>query len=96
MADRHPLPGRGLQPLQIGLVVSRAGVLDAPRTPPEDHTTWTVVAPGPVFTVLMYGTRRLGFELVPVVTVASGCVQSPHFIRRHRVTRSHADGHQQT
>lgn len=32
LADGHPLPGRGLQRLQLGLIVSRTDVLDAPRT----------------------------------------------------------------
>jgi hypothetical protein len=31
----HPLPGRGLQRLQLGLVVRRSEVLDAPRPAPR-------------------------------------------------------------
>ena len=59
LAGRDPLLRRGLQRLQLRLVVRRPEVLDLPRPRREDHTTCTAVAPDVVFTVRMYGTRPL-------------------------------------
>ena len=59
LPGRDPLLRRGLQRLQLRLIVRRprCSISRDPRR--EDHTTCTAVAPDVVFTVRMYGTRPL-------------------------------------
>ena len=59
LPGHHPLPGRGLQRLQLGLVVRRPEVLDVPPPPPRQVHDLNAVAPDLVFTVLTYGTSPL-------------------------------------
>lgn len=59
LTARDPLPRRGLERLQLSLVVSRADVLDVPRPRRDECTICTAVAPDAALTVRTYGTRPL-------------------------------------
>lgn len=59
----EPLPGNGLERLDLFGGVSRPDVLDRARPTSEECTIWTAVAPDAVLTVRTYSTRAPSRDL---------------------------------
>lgn len=62
LLSRPPLPSRGHQQLQTDLIMSRADMLDVPRTRRLGYTICTAVAPDAVFTARTNGDTRALYD----------------------------------